>query len=149
MMEDKLLEELYASYKDDAYAAHLEGVVEKYGDMQVAEMILNQYEDSLKPDGNTVNIGFQVNYHLFWKNVKKEFDKLVCGNAPYEREEQDGSFYGKFFTLATASSMAATIKQSIMFTDIPIYILTPAIALMLHSVMKVGRNAYCSTVNGD
>lgn len=37
-MEEKLLEELYASYKGDAYAAHLKGLVEKYGDMHVAEM---------------------------------------------------------------------------------------------------------------
>ena len=146
-MEDKLLEEIYASCRSQAEAARLRNQVERYGDMKAAEQLLNDYENMPKANGIPgTTIGYQVNYNLLWANVKREFNKLICGDAPYEREEQDSSFYAKFFTLATASSMAATIKQSIMFSDIPIYILTPAIALMLHSVMRIGRNAYCSTV---
>ena len=38
-MEDQLLlDELYASYKGDAYAAHLKSIVERYGDLKTAEM---------------------------------------------------------------------------------------------------------------
>lgn len=141
-MENQLLEDLYASY-NGAYGAHLKGLVEKYGDLKVAEMIINQYEVSQRSNENTDTIGFQVNYHLFWKNVKKEFDKLVCGQTPYEKDNQDYQVMGRFFTLATASSIALTISQVL---PIPQYILTPTIALMLSSVMKIGRSAYCSTV---
>ena len=65
-MGSKLLEELYASYNGDAYAAYMKEMVEKYGDLQVAEMIINQFEDSQKPVGNTDVIGFQTNYHVCW-----------------------------------------------------------------------------------
>ena len=140
-MEDKLLEELYASYKGDAYAAHLKGMVEKYGDVQVAEMIINQYEVSQKPANNTDVIGFQINNHIYWKNVKREFDKLVCGQDPYEKETHEYYVLGKFFSLATASSMAQSISPIV---GVPPFILTPTIVLMLHSVLKMGRNAYCT-----
>ena len=142
-MEDKLLEELYASYKGGAYAAHLKGLVEKYGDLQVAEMIINQYEDEKRPASNTNVVEFQINYHTFWNNVRKEFNKHVCGKSPYEKENQDYYVLGKFFSLATASSMALSISPVV---GIPPYILTPTIALMLHSVLKMGRNAYCETI---
>ena len=45
-MEDKLLEELYASYKGDAFAAQLKGLVGRYGDLKTAEMLVDSYEDS-------------------------------------------------------------------------------------------------------
>lgn len=51
--------------------------------------------------------------------------------------------YGKFYSLATASAMAASIHPIL---NIPAYILTPTIALMLHSMLKIGRNAYCKMV---
>ena len=142
-MEEKILEELYASYNGDAYANHLKGMVEKYGDLKVAEMIVDQYEDSQKQSGNADVIGFQVVSHTFWGKVKSEFDKLVCGQSPYSKESQDLQSLGKFFSLATASSMAMTISQVVA---IPVYILTPTIALMLHSVLKMGINAYCEMV---
>ncbi len=142
-MKDKLLEDLYASYNGDAYATQLEGLVEKYGDIQVAEMILNQFEDSQKPAGRTDVIEFQSNYHLFWNNLKLEFDKLVCGESTYKSENQDYYTMGRFYSLATASAMASTLQPIL---NIPVYILTPTIALMLHSMFKIGRNAYCSTV---
>lgn len=138
-----LLDELYASYNGDAYATYLKGIVERYGDLKTAEMIIDQYEDSLHTSGDTTVIGFQTNYHLFWKRVKIEFNKLVCGHSQYEKEGQDFFVYGKFFSLATASAMASSISQVV---DVPIYVLTPTIALMLNSIMKIGRNAYCSTV---
>lgn len=142
-MEDRILEELYASYHGDAYATNLRNMVEKYGDLKVAEMIVDQYEDSQK-HSNTEVIGFQIISHTFWANVKHEFDKLVCGQEPYEKENQDYLTMGKFFSLATASSIAMAISTVV---SIPVYILTPTVALMLHSVFKVGRNAYCETVN--
>lgn len=143
-MEDKLLEELYASYNGDAYAAHLKGMVEKYGDLQVAEMIVNQFEDRQKPVGNTDVIEFQTNYHMCWKKLKIEFDKLVCGQKPYEKENQEYYVLGKFFSLATASSMAHSISPIV---GIPHNILTPTIVLMLHSVLKMGRNVYCNAIS--
>lgn len=142
-MGSKLLEELYASYNGDAYAAYMKEMVEKYGDLQVAEMIINQFEDSQKPVGNTDVIGFQTNYHVCWNKLKVEFDKLVCGQEPYEKENQEYYVLGKFFSLATASSMAYSISPIV---GIPPYILTPTIVLMLHSVFKMGRNAYCNII---
>ena len=142
-MGSKLLEELYASYNGDAYAAYLKEMVEKYGDLQVAEMIINQFEDSQKPVGNTDVIGFQTNYHVCWNKLKVEFDKLVCGQEPYEKENQEYYVLGKFFSLATASYMAYSISPIV---GIPPYILTPTIVLMLHSVFKMGRNAYCNII---
>lgn len=142
-MEEKLLEELYASYKGDAYAAHLKGLVEKYGDMHVAEMIIDQFEDSQRNNQNQDVIEFSIGYHQFWPCVKREFDKLVCGQSPYEKENQDYYVFGKFFSLATASAIATSISPVL---SIPVYVLTPTIALMLNSMMKIGRNAYCSTV---
>lgn len=140
-MEDKLLDELIASYKGDAFADWLKGAVEKNGDLVTAEKIIDDY--SFRHAGSQIpgTIGYSVNY---WPSVKKEFDKLVCGHSQYAKEGEDYYVFGKFFSLATASSMASTL-ESIM--PIPAYILTPTIALMLHSMMKIGRNAYCSTVN--
>lgn len=140
-MEDKLLEELYASYKGDAYAARLRNAVERYGDMKTAEMIIDEFSFSQSNNDIPGAIGFRVNY---WNRLKREFDKLVCGHSPYEKENQDYYVFGKFFSLSTASSMATTLAPML---SIPVYILTPTIALMLHSMMKIGKNAYCSTVN--
>ena len=143
-MEDKLLEELYASYKGHAFAVQLKGLVGRYGDMKTAEMLVDNYEDSQRQDQRTDVTEFKVDCHLFWPRVKREVDKLVCGHSPYEKENQDYYVFGKFFSLATASSMATTLAPML---SIPVYILTPTIALMLHSMMKIGINAYCSTVN--
>ena len=143
-MEDKLLEELYASYKGDAFAAQLKGLVGRYGDLKTAEMLVDSYEDSQQPNQRTDVTEFKLDFHLFWPRVKREVDKLVCGHSPYEKEKQDYYVFGKFFSLATASSMATTLAPML---SIPAYILTPTIALMLHSMMKIGINAYCSTVN--
>lgn len=141
-MEEKenLLEELYASYNGDAFADWLKGAVEKNGEMVMAEKIIDDY--SFRQAGSQIpgTICYRVNY---WPRVKREFNKLVCGHSPYEKESQDYYVFGKFFSLATASSMATSISQIV---DVPIYVLTPTIALMLHSIMKIGRNAYCSTV---
>lgn len=143
-MEDKLLEELYASYKGDVFAAQLEGLVGRYGDLKTAEMLVDSYEDSQRPNQRTDVTEFKVDFHLFWPRVKREVDKLVCGHSQYQKENQDYYVFGKFFSLATASSMATTLAPML---SIPAYILTPTIALMLHSMMKIGINAYCSTVN--
>jgi len=139
-MEEKLLEELYASYKGDAFAGWLKGAVEKNGDLATAEMIIDDY--SFRHAGSLIpgSVGFSVNY---WARVKREFDKLVCGHSQYVKEGEDYYVFGKFFSLATASAMASSMSS---FVSIPTYILTPTIALMLHSMMKIGRNAYCSTV---
>lgn len=141
-MQDQLLEELYAS-QTASYAAHLRSIVEKNGDIETAQMIINQYEDSQNVSSSTDVIGFQINRHLLWARVKREFNKLVCGHSPYEKENEEYYVLGKFYSLATASAMATSISQVV---NIPTYILTPTIALMLHSLLKIGRNAYCSTV---
>ena len=140
-MEDKLLEELYASYKGDTYAAQLRNAVEKYGDLKTAEMIIDQFGYSQSNSDTSGAIGFRVSY---WNRLKTEFDKLVCGHSQYAKESKDFYVFGKFFSLATASSMATTLAPML---SIPVYILTPTIALMLHSMMKIGINAYCNTVN--
>lgn len=139
-MEEKLLEELYASYNGDAFADWLKGAVEKIGDMATAEKIIDDY--SFRQAGSQIpgTISYRAN---FWPSVKREFDKLVCGHSQYAKEGEDFYVYGKFFSLATASAMASTLESIL---SIPAYILTPTIALMLHSMMKIGRNAYCSTV---
>ena len=143
-MEDKLLEELYASYKGDAFAAQLKGLVGRYGDLKTAEMLVDSYEDSQRPNQRTDVTEFKVDFHLFWPRVKREVDKLVCGHSPYEKENQDHYVFGKFFSLATASSMAHSISPIV---GIPHYILTPTIVLMLHSVLKMGRNVYCNAIS--
>lgn len=143
IMDDKLLEELYASYQGDAYAAHLRSVVEEYGDLETAKMIIDQFENSQNGNNSTTVVEFQINRHSFWPKVKREFDKLVCGDSTYEKENEEYYVLGKFYSLATASAMASSISQ---ITNIPVYILTPTIALMLHSLFKIGRNAYCSMV---
>lgn len=140
-MEDTLLDELIAAYKGDAFAEWLRSAVEKNGDLVTAEKIIDDY--SFRHAGSQIpgTIGYSVNY---WPKVKEEFDKLVCGNSQYAKESEDYYVLGKFFSLATASAMASSMSQIV---TIPSYILTPTIALMLHSMMKIGRNAYCSTVD--
>lgn len=140
-MEDTLLDELIAAYKGDAFAEWLRSAVEKNGDLVTAEKIIDDY--SFRHAGSQIpgTIGYSVNY---WPRVKEEFDKLVCGHSQYAKESEDYYVLGKFFSLATASAMASSMSQIV---TIPSYILTPTIALMLHSMMKIGRNAYCSTVD--
>ena len=139
-MADHLLEELYASYQGDAFGAWLKGSVEKNGDLVTAEWIINDYSRRQSSSGISGTVGYSRNY---WGRVKREFDKLVCGSSPYEKENEDYYVLGRFYSLATASAMASSIAQVI---DVPVYILTPTIALMLHSLFKIGRNAYCSRI---
>lgn len=139
-MEEKFLEELYASYKGDAFADWLKNTVEKTGDLATAEKIIDDYSFRQTESQIPGTISYRAN---LWPSVKREFDKLVCGHSQYAKEGEDYYVFGKFFSLATASAMASSMSP---FVSIPAYILTPTIALMLHSMMKIGRNAYCSTV---
>ena len=139
-MADQLLEELYASYQGDAFGVWLKGSVEKNGELVTAELIINDYSRRQSSSGMSGTVSYSRN---FWGSVKREFDKLVCGSSPYEKENEDYYVLGRFYSLATASAMASSISQ---MTNIPVYILTPTIALMLHSLFKIGRNAYCSKV---
>lgn len=142
LMEDQLLEELYAS-QNASYAAHLRSIVERHGELETAQMIIDQYEDTQNVSSSTDYVGFRINRHLLWPRVKREFDKLVCGCSPYEKENEQFGVLGQFYSMATATAMATSISQVI---SIPTYILTPTIVLMLNSLLKIGRNAYCGTV---
>lgn len=140
-MEDKLFDELLTSYKCDGFADWLKVSVEKIGDMATAEKIIDNYSFRHSESQIPGSVGFCDNY---WSKVKKEFDKLVCGHSQYAKESEDYYVFGKFFSLTTVSAMASSMAPIV---SIPSYILTPTIVLMLHSMMKMGRNAYCSTVD--
>ncbi len=142
-MEENLLDELYASYNGHPFAIQLKKLVARYGDLKTAEMLVDNYEDSQHQSQRIDVLEFKIDIHLFWPRVKREFDKLVCGHSQYAKESADYYVFGKFFSLATASSIASTISPLV---SIPTYILTPTIVLLLHSMIKIGRNAYCSIV---
>ena len=137
------LEELYDSREYNFYGDSLRRYVEQYGEMKTAEMIINGYEQSQRKPSPEGTIGFTLQVKPFWERLKHEFDKLVCGHKDYEEDQKNFFVTGRVVNLAMASQIASSMTGVL---SIPVYILTPAIALMLHTMVKMGRLAYCETV---
>jgi len=137
------LEELYASSEYNKYEDSLRQYVEKYGEMKTAEMIINGYEQSQRQSLPEGTYEFTLQVKPYWERVKREFDKLVCGHKDYEEERKKFFVTGQVINLATAYQISSIMTEMVA---IPPYILTPAIALMLHTMVKMGRLAYCENV---
>ena len=137
------LEELYASKNYNSYGESLRQYVETYGEMKTAEMIINGYEQSQRQSLPEGTYEFSLQVKPYWERLKREFDRLVCGHKDYEEEQKKFLMTGQVINLATAYQISSMMTGML---SIPPYILTPAIALMLHTMVKMGRLAYCENV---
>ena len=137
------LEELYKSSEYNNYGDSLRQYVEMYGEMKTAEMIINGYEQSQRQSSPEGVYEFTLQVKPYWERLKREFDRLVCGHKDYEEEQKKFLMTGQVINLATAYQISSMMTGML---SIPPYILTPAVALMLHTMVKMGRLAYCENV---
>ncbi|MEZ6952596.1 MULTISPECIES: hypothetical protein [unclassified Aeromonas] len=78
----------------------------------------------------------------FWDRLMAEFRLFICGNIKYKKDRD------KLLAQATPTAMfiVSGISSVIASTlGLAAALITPAIAILLHVVGKVGVNAWCET----
>lgn len=78
----------------------------------------------------------------YWKCLKDELNKLICGYS-YEEDRKQFLDMGGLINIGASSQIAAFLAPII---GVSASFLTPAIVLMLHTISKVSVNAYCSMI---
>ena len=91
---------------------------------------------------NTVPFGGIPNTKPFWDNLKLEFNKFICDDITYKKEKESLKSESNIPKELLISAISAAIGATLGFTAT---LLAPAIALLLFSVTKITKNAYCNT----
>lgn len=84
------------------------------------------------------------NSKSYWKRIKNEFDKLVCGSSEYTKEQKKFLTTGKSIGTGCMVSFANYLSPLIGLSS---SILVPTLLLLLCSASKIGLKAYCSNKN--
>ena len=114
-------------------------LVSNYGEEKAAEIWITArgpiqtatFGGSQNQNENTIN---------YWKRLKNEFDKLICGHPDYEKERSQFTVAGEAIGLSGASALTGLIAPLIGVSTV---LLLPAIVLLLHLAAKMGTKAYC------
>ncbi|MGB6066825.1 MAG: hypothetical protein WBG50_18625 [Desulfomonilaceae bacterium] len=85
-----------------------------------------------------VPFGGKRDAKTFWENVKSEFRKFICDEDSYAEEKKtlSGQKPRAAFVSIVSAAVGAAVGSSAT-------LLAPAIVLLLFTVGKIGRNAYC------
>lgn len=76
----------------------------------------------------------------FWDRFCEEFHKFICDDSAYVEERKallsKGQTTARLLMMTISSAVGATIGYSAT-------LLIPAVAVLLYTVGRIGRNAYC------
>lgn len=138
-METYSIEDIYNSLP--TYQANIiRELVENNGEEKAAEIWLN----SLGPK-QTSHFGGALHTNAnYFTRCKTEIDKLLCGHPDYKEEYAKFISNERSITIATATAIGAWLSPII---GISVVLLVPAVELIIHSILKVGLNAYCTNKN--
>ena len=134
------LEEWYTCLKP-YQKAFIEQLVAKYGEEKAAE----EWLTARGPMQTATFGGVQVKAEdtpNYWKRLRTEIDKFICGHPDYEKEQEKFVVAGKPIGLGGVTALASWLSSIIGMSPA---ILVPAIILILHTMSKMGVKAYCST----
>jgi hypothetical protein len=77
-----------------------------------------------------------------FENLKKEFNKLICGDPEYDKVRRDAATTWNKYKSGVTMTIAAAVGAVL---GVAAVVLVPAIALLLAAASKVGLNAWCAT----
>lgn len=90
---------------------------------------------------NIVPFGGNIDTKPFWERFLTEFRKFICDDNAYVEEKAALRGQGPISKALLVSVVSSAIGASIGYTAT---LLAPAVTLLLCSVGKISRNAYCS-----
>ncbi len=77
----------------------------------------------------------------FWEHLKHEFRKFLCDDNAYAEEKRALFAEGPVARAVLISVLSAAIGATIGYAAT---LLAPPVAILLWTVCRIGRNAYCS-----
>ncbi|RDD30561.1 hypothetical protein CR161_07455 [Prosthecochloris sp. ZM] len=92
------------------------------------------------PD-NTIMFGGERDTKPFWDKFKEEFKKFVCGDAEYSEERRALLVEAPISNALMVSAISSAIGAKIGYAAA---LLSPAVVILLYSIGKMGKNAYCN-----
>jgi len=90
---------------------------------------------------NTISFGGEKDTKPFWNNFKEEFKKFICDGEAYTEERNALLAEGPISNALMVSVISSAIGAQIGFAAT---LLAPAVVVLLYSIGKIGRNAYCN-----
>jgi len=91
---------------------------------------------------NTIPFGGINDTKPFWDNFVNEFNKFICDDHAYKNEKKDFVKESPLSKTLLISAISAAIGAQIGFSST---LVAPAVALLLFTVGKMTKNAYCAT----
>lgn len=91
---------------------------------------------------NTIPFGGIRDTTLFWENFVTEFNKFICDDSEYKNEKKDFKSEVPLSKELLISVISAAIGAKLGFAAT---FVAPAVALLLFTVGKLTKNAYCAT----
>lgn len=89
---------------------------------------------------NTVPFGGSRDTKPFWDKFSSEFKSFICDEGAYVEEKEALIAESSITKSILISAISATIGATIGYTAT---LLAPAVAILLCTVGKIGKNAYC------
>ena len=90
---------------------------------------------------NTIPFGGVRDTKPFFDNFKAEFKKFICDNDSYSEEKKALAAENPITKAILISAISGAIGASIGYTAT---LLAPAVTILLFTVGKMGKNAYCN-----
>ena len=91
---------------------------------------------------NIISFGGNRDSKPFWDRFKCEFRKFICDDDSYVEEKRALNEESTVSMILLVSMISAAIGATIGFAAT---LLAPAVTLLLCTVGKMGRNAFCAT----
>jgi len=89
---------------------------------------------------NTIPFGGSRDTKPFWDKFKAEFKKFICDDNSYAEEKKALMAESSVTKSILIGVISAAIGAAIGYTAT---LLAPAVAILLCTVGKIGKNAYC------
>ncbi|MFA5850956.1 MAG: hypothetical protein WC833_13880 [Bacteroidales bacterium] len=120
----------------------IEILIQKHGEEKAAEIWIT----ANGPSNIAQFGGKQQPSQPFFENFKTEFKKFVCGHPDYESFRKQLKAESKVINAIYISVISGAIGATLGFAPA---LLSPAVAILLSAVGKMGIQAYCTGFNAD
>jgi len=95
---------------------------------------------------NTIPFGGIRDTKPFWDNFVNEFNRFICDDHAYQNEKKDFKKDVPLSKMLLISVISAALGAKLGFSAT---FVAPAVALLLFTVGKMTKNAYCATYYKD